>query len=130
MDFINGNFISMTVGELVKQVLKKRGLSQNELSLRSNVSAAQISRIVNNERGASLDTLLSIADALGIRREEMMRAAAGITAPLTEDEWVEEQNRKLNLIPSANRQIFEKFLESLIEEPKSAPVGKKAKGKV
>ena len=85
----------MTVGSLVKQALQKRGLSQVDLSERANVSPAQISRIVNDERGASLDTLLAIADALGIRRDEMLRAAAGLSQHKENvDDWVEEMNHK------------------------------------
>lgn len=118
----------MTVGELVKQALKKRGLSQSELSERSNVSPAQISRIVNDERGASLDTLLSIADALGIRRDDMLRAAAGLPAyKENEDEWVDEMNHKIKLIPASSRSIAEKMLDALIVEPSPAPKAKKAK---
>lgn len=121
--------LPMTVGELVKQALKKRGLSQSELSERSNVSPAQISRIVNDERGASLETLLSIADALGIRRDDMLRAAAGLPAHKeNDDEWVEEMNHKIKLVPKGARSIAEKMLDALIVEPEPAPKTRKAKG--
>lgn len=113
---------NMTVGELVKKALKKRGFSQIELSQRSSISTSQISRIINGERGASLDTLLTLADALGIKRSEMLRVAAGLPEVTTEDEWVEEMNYKLNLIPKSARGVAEKVLESLIEEePTPAP---------
>lgn len=119
---------SMTIGELVKQALKKRGLSQIELSQRANVSPAQISRIVNDERGASLDTLLLIADTLGIRRDHILRAAAGLPdLQENSDAWVEEMNHKIKLVPAGARSIAEKMLDALIEEPQPQAKPKKAR---
>lgn len=126
--------VSMTVGKLVKDALKKRGLSQIELSQRSSVSPAQISRIVNDERGASLDTLIAIADALGIKRDLMLRTAAGLPTPeVTSDEWVRDMNDLLNKIKDPRaRGIAEKLLDSLaLNEEESAATQiqpKKAKG--
>lgn len=120
---------NMTVGELVKKALKKRGFSQIELSQRSSISTSQISRIINGERGASLETLLTLADALGIKRSEMLRVAAGLPEVVPEDEWIEEMNYKLNLIPKNSRNVAEKVLDSLIEDHEPRRVPKSVKGK-
>ncbi len=94
----------MTVGEIVKQALINKRISQVELSQRTNLSTSQISRIINNERGASIDSLVLIADVLGINRDSILRAAAGLpTNESTNDTWIKSMNQKLNLVPNDSR---------------------------
>jgi len=111
----------MTVGELIKTSLKKRGMNQAQLAEISNITPAQISRIISGERGASIDTLLVLADALGVRREDMLRAAAGLHKPETKDEWVEEIKEKTKLIPESIRPFFSRFLDMLLDESTVPP---------
>lgn len=67
--------------EKVKQVglniafyRKDAGLKQSELADKAFISRVQLSRIEspNNKSSASLDTLLSISDALGIDVRELL----------------------------------------------------------
>ena len=55
-----------TFRENLKKIMAARGLSANRLSQMSSVSQVMISYILNSQRGASLDTLQAIADALGL----------------------------------------------------------------
>ena len=55
-----------TFRENLKKIMAARGLSANRLSQMSSVSQVMIGYILKSERGASLDTLQAIADALGL----------------------------------------------------------------
>ena len=118
----------MTVGELIKNALSTKRISQIELSERTNISTSQISRIVKGDRGTSIENLVAIADVLGIKRDLMLRTAAGLPNPeISNDEWLEDMNDKMKLIPKGSRSIAEKVLDALIVEPAPAPKTKKAK---
>lgn len=105
----------MTVGELIKAALKKRGINQSQLAELSNITPAQISRIISGERGASIDTLILIADILGIRREDMLRAAAGLTNLESANEWAKRMGHVLEMLGPENRKLAEKLAEQIIE---------------
>ena len=121
----------MTVGDLIKHALETKRISQIELSERTGISTSQISRIVKGERGTSIENLVVLADTLGIKRDLMLRTAAGLPAHQeNSDEWVDDMQRKIKLIPSTSRSIAEKMLDALIVEPEPTPkIIKKAKGK-
>lgn len=108
--------LSMNVGELIKSALNKKSLSQSELADRVNMTPAQISRIISGERGTSIENLISIADALTINRDLILRAAAGLSTEKKKDEWIEEMNYKISLIPPSARKMAEKLLETFIDE--------------
>jgi len=108
----------MTVGELIKNALDTKRISQIELSERTGISTSQISRIVKGDRGTSIENLVAIADVLGIKRDLMLRTAAGLPNPeIDNDEWLEDMNDKMKLIPKGSRSIAEKVLDALIVEP-------------
>jgi transcriptional regulator with XRE-family HTH domain len=118
----------MKLKELVKEALLKKRMNQTELAERINITPAQISRILSGERGTTIETLVLIADVLGIKRDEILRAAAGLPSPEEEnDEWVEDMNYKIKSLPKPLRPIAEKMLDALIEEPAPLPKLKKAK---
>ncbi|MDC0069350.1 helix-turn-helix transcriptional regulator [Gammaproteobacteria bacterium] len=50
----------------LKKIMAARGLSANRLSQISSVSQVMISYILKSSRGASLDSVQAIADALGL----------------------------------------------------------------
>lgn len=81
------------------------------------------SRILRRERKPDNSTLRAIAKAFKLPADIVFRAAGEL--PLENenlDEWVEEMNYKLNLIPKSARGVAEKVIESLIEEePTPAP---------
>ena len=121
----------MTVGELIKNSLVKKRISQIELSERIGISTSQLSRIIKDERGTSIENLVAIADYLGISRDLMLRTAAGLpTFENVDDQWVEEMNYKIRLLPKALRPIAERMLNALFSEgaePAPEPKPKKAK---
>ena len=57
---------SMEVGKKIKEIRLLKGISQKELSERLGVSSAMISQYESGKRNPKMETLLKIADALGI----------------------------------------------------------------
>lgn len=122
-------FFCMNIGKLIKDNLDKKNMSQADLAHKISVTPAQISRIISGERGASIETLVLIADVLGISRDTMLKIASGMS-PSKEslsDEWVEEMSHKISLLPPSSRGVVSKLLDALLEE--SQPQTKTIKSK-
>jgi transcriptional regulator with XRE-family HTH domain len=62
-------------GEWLSRELKIKKISQAELARLSNVTPAQISRVINGSRGIGEAALISISNALRIPPEEVFRHA-------------------------------------------------------
>ena len=90
----------MNIGKLIKTALNTKKMSQVDLAQRINVTPAQISRIISGERGTSIETLILIADALGIQRDFILKVASGLnTDEQSEgDDLVEILNQKINML--------------------------------
>lgn len=72
--FINVNLLAMAnIGKRLKELRKKLGLSQLELSQRSSISQASIARIeTNQQKNLKSDTLERLSAALGISLSELL----------------------------------------------------------
>lgn len=67
------------IGKRIKYFRQKLGLSQFELSQRSNVSQASIARIeANQQKNPKKETIEKLADALGISLSQLMEEPAMI----------------------------------------------------
>lgn len=66
------------VGAALKALRTERQLSQSELARAAGVSASAISQAERGRRGLSVDTLLTLAEALGLTLDELL---FGRTAP-------------------------------------------------
>ncbi|MEW6896168.1 helix-turn-helix transcriptional regulator [Trueperella pyogenes] len=60
---------------VIDDLLKKNGLSGNELAARSGVSQPQISRVLKGTRKISLEQVAKVAGAFGLTGAELMRLA-------------------------------------------------------
>lgn len=97
----------MTFGEYVKKLRTERGLSQRELSEKSGVSTAALSRIESGERqNTSLRVIKAIAPFLGISYEELMVQAGYIESVIENDQ--SEDSRILFDIYRRAKHIYEK----------------------
>ncbi len=59
-------------GELLKEELKERGLSQKRLSEMTDVKASVISEVISGKRSVSLNMAVALEKALGIPAEMWM----------------------------------------------------------
>ncbi len=61
------------LGQKIKQLRKQNNLSQSELARRTRIfNQSQISKIENNARFLKANELKIIADALGVKVEELL----------------------------------------------------------
>jgi len=72
------------LGALLKEHLRKRSLSLRELSERTQIDKATISRIINGKRKANLNHLQRFSDSLGVSFDELI-TAAGYTMEKKQD---------------------------------------------
>lgn len=56
----------MSVGEKIKEIRKKLGLTQKSLSTKAEIGLASLQRYESDERSPNLEALEKIADALGV----------------------------------------------------------------
>lgn len=75
-------------GKQLKSIRKSKGLSLNELSERTYISAAQLSRIENGQRGIPKpETMKLLAKGLDVPYEELMtKAGYFVSDELSQDD--------------------------------------------
>lgn len=111
----------MDFSEWLQKELNKRKWRPTDLAKRANISDAAVSRILKGERKADTDSLKAIAKALNISAEQIFRHA-GLLPPENEsDDWVEEMNYKITLIPPGLRSIAESFIDSMLVGEEAEP---------
>lgn len=79
--------IAVALGENLRRLRRRNGISQEELSFRSSVHRTDISKI---ERGESLprtDTLLKLAGGLGVQPQELLDGLAWEPPPAARLPW-------------------------------------------
>ena len=61
-----------TIGERIKTIRERRNMTQSDLSDRSGVDAASLSRYENDHKKPTVETLLRIAQALDVGIEAIV----------------------------------------------------------
>ena len=61
------------LGENVRRIRKRAKLTQEKLAEKAGLSVVFLSLLENGWRAASIDSLLSIARALGVELEDLVR---------------------------------------------------------
>ncbi len=87
-----------TVGERVKDVREKKGLTQEQLSQASGVSKSFLSEIENNKTNPGGQTLLQIANALGASVDYLLEGKSS-----------ESQSKESVVIPPPLSRVAEKL---------------------
>ncbi|MBX3408130.1 MAG: helix-turn-helix transcriptional regulator [Phycisphaeraceae bacterium] len=60
--------------DTIRRAVESSGQTRYRIAKESGVSAGQLSRLVNSERGMTVDTLERLADHLGLRIEVVPKA--------------------------------------------------------
>ncbi len=64
--------VHMKVGQRIGYLRRRKGLSQEELAEKANLSREFISTIENNKTGLRLDLLISIANSLEVSADDIL----------------------------------------------------------
>lgn len=62
----------MTIGEAVKTVRLAKGMTQKQLAELSGTTDISVSRWENGQRDMQVETLMRIADGLGVKASELV----------------------------------------------------------
>ena len=65
---------SKTVGEVIAEFRKKKGISQEVISRLADIGRTHLSAIERGERKPTLETLYRIANALGVKMSDIVLA--------------------------------------------------------
>ena len=108
----------MEIGEKLRELRIQRGLTQEELADRCELSKGFISQLESNQTSPSLATLSDIFDALGTSFEEFF-AQTGDSAPVvykSEDmcEKEDETGKRTWLVSTAQRNEMEPILYEIL----------------
>ncbi|MBO6046647.1 MAG: helix-turn-helix transcriptional regulator [Erysipelotrichaceae bacterium] len=68
------------VGELIKQARTNAGLTQAQLSVKTGISATDISKAERSEKDLTNEQLKAIAKATGVTQKSLLEAAAGTSS--------------------------------------------------
>ncbi len=60
------------LGQQIKEIRLKRGLTQEDLAERSGLGVSHIARLEQGRRKATIDTLQKIADVLGVQVKDLI----------------------------------------------------------
>ncbi|MFD0710991.1 helix-turn-helix domain-containing protein [Paenibacillus sp. GCM10027626] len=71
--------ISIIVGERIRTLRHQRGLSQEKLAFKADITPSYMGQVERGERGATIDTLEKVAVSLDITLEELFRFEDGDT---------------------------------------------------
>jgi transcriptional regulator with XRE-family HTH domain len=69
--------VRFVIGEEIRKARKKAGLSQEELAFRSNVTRNYVSLVELNQHSPTLDTLVRICQALGVKASNLVAKVEG-----------------------------------------------------
>ena len=72
----------MNIGKRVKQIMNEKGISQNELARKANLSSSGISTALNENGNPRIDTLIAVSSALGCPLSDLFVESTDDSEPL------------------------------------------------
>ena len=108
----------MNLGKKIKQMRNQKGLTQEELADRCELTKGYISQLENNLNSPSIATLTDILAALGSDLSEFFREEKQDKVVFTKEEFIEKNSDGVLfnwLIPNAQKNMMEPVLVELSE---------------
>ncbi len=106
----------MNLGKKIKQMRNQKGLTQEELADRCELTKGYISQLENNLNSPSIATLTDILAALGSNLAEFFREETQEKVVFTKNEFIEKDSDGVLwnwLIPNAQKNMMEPVLVEL-----------------
>ena len=113
----------MDLGKKIKQMRNQKGLTQEELADRCELTKGYISQLENNLNSPSIATLTDILSALGSNLAEFFREEAEEKIVFSKSEYIEKDSDGVLwnwLIPNAQKNMMEPILVELSEGASTA----------
>lgn len=108
------------LGDKVKQLRKKLGLTQQELAASIELSQSAIGMIEGNKQGASNDTLIKLAQALNTTVDYLLSNDTTISTNDNTDESILEIDDDIRRIERARKKMDPKNKEKMMNILRSA----------
>jgi transcriptional regulator with XRE-family HTH domain len=108
----------MDLGGKIKQMRNQKGLTQEELADRCELTKGYISQLENNLNSPSIATLTDILSALGSNLSEFFQEEKEEKVVFTKQEFIEKDSEGVLfkwLIPNAQKNMMEPVLVELAE---------------
>ena len=106
----------MNLGKKIKQMRNQKGLTQEELADRCELTKGYISQLENNLNSPSIATLTDILSALGSNLAEFFREETEEKVVFSKNEFIEKDSDGVTLnwlIPNAQKNMMEPVLVEL-----------------
>lgn len=98
----------MSTGAHIRQARKAAGLTQQELADKLNVSASMIGQYENNLRNPKLETLVRIAQAIGVPLSEIWKRETDVTIDSEEYTEVDDATNTITINMGKYSESFHK----------------------
>ena len=115
----------MDLGKKIRQMRNQKGLTQEELADRCELTKGYISQLENNLNSPSIATLTDILSALGSNLSEFFREETEEKIVFSKNEFIEKDSDGVLwnwLIPNAQKNMMEPVLVELAEGIETAGV--------
>jgi transcriptional regulator with XRE-family HTH domain len=114
----------MDIGEKLKQLRVKNGLTQKDLADRCDLTKGFISQVENNLASPSIATLMDVLESLGISAKDFFTDSTGENVVFGEEDVFSQEDPELGntirwLIPSAQKYKMEPILLTLVKGGRS-----------
>ncbi|MBD2872912.1 helix-turn-helix domain-containing protein [Paenibacillus arenilitoris] len=111
------NEIAGLIGENIRQLRKKKGLSQEQLALRAEINASYMGQVERGEKNPTIDVLSKIAHALQIPIEQLVNVASAKDAPPDGDgeDYADKIAHQLNGLSLKEKEAVYKFVKQLVQ---------------
>ena len=108
----------MNLGKKIREMRNQKGLTQEELADRCELTKGYISQLENNLNSPSIATLTDILSALGSNLSEFFREETAEKVVFSKNEFIEKDSEGVLwnwLIPNAQKNMMEPVLVELTE---------------
>jgi transcriptional regulator with XRE-family HTH domain len=102
-----------TIGERIKERRKSQQMNQHDLSQRTGISQAQISRYENGENEPTGDALIALADTLDITTDWLLGRSDALVTVREQSGLDQDERQLIELLRTTDRQMRHKVIKAI-----------------